>query len=299
MGNMEFERLKREHRDMEVPDELETMVRKSIQKAKKDIRRRCFMKNIKIATAGIAASLVLFTAAVNTSPVVADAMLKIPLVGGIVRVLTVGDINVQDAGYDADIETPAIDGLENQKLQDTLNQKYLEESRELYDEFISEMENLEENGGGHLGVASGYEIKTDNEKILSIGRYVVNTVGSSSTTFEYDTIDKELEILITLPGLFADDSYVEIISENIKGQMIQQHQEDETRFFWVEGVAQSFNTGLFEKISPEQDFYITGENKLVISFDKYEVGPGAMGIVEFEIPSEILAEILVSEEYIR
>jgi len=38
---------------------------------------------------------------------------------------------------------------------------------------------------------------------------------------------------------------------------------------------------------------------LVISFDKYEVGPGYMGIQEFEIPTEVIADILVSNEYIR
>jgi len=30
---------------------------------------------------------------------------------------------------------------------------------------------------------------------------------------------------------------------------------------------------------------------LVISFDKYEVGPGYMGIQEFEIPTEVIADI--------
>jgi len=53
------------------------------------------------------------------------------------------------------------------------------------------------------------------------------------------------------------------------------------------------------KISPNQNFYITEEGKLVISFDKYEVGPGYMGIQEFEIPTEVIADILVSNEYIR
>ena len=34
-------------------------------------------------------------------------------------------------------------------------------------------------------------------------------------------------------------------------------------------------------------------------FDEYEVAPGSMGVVEFEIPTEVLADILVSNEYIH
>ncbi|ETJ29897.1 YrhM, partial [human gut metagenome] len=98
-----------------------------------------------------------------------------------------------------------------------------------------DMEDMKSNGDGHLGVSSGYVVKTDNDKLLSIGRYVVNTVGSSSTTMKYDTIDKDSEILITLPSLFKNDSYVNIISENIKKQMIEQNKADENKFYWVEG----------------------------------------------------------------
>ncbi len=37
----------------------------------------------------------------------------------------------------------------------------------------------------------------------------------------------------------------------------------------------------FETIQADQSFYITDNNKLVISFDKYEVAPGYMGVVTF------------------
>ena len=161
------------------------------------------------------------------------------------------------------------------------------------------MEDMKEKGGGHLGVDSGYVIKTDTDRILSVGRYVVNTVASSSTTFKYDTIDKKNEVLITLPSLFKDDSYVDIISENIKEQMIKRHEADDMMFYWVEGVEEESLVDLFEKISKEQSFYINSEDKLVISFDKYEVAPGYMGIQEFVIPTEVISEILVSDEYIK
>ena len=59
------------------------------------------------------------------------------------------------------------------------------------------------------------------------------------------------------------------------------------------------NGGAFKSISPEQNFYITEASKLMISFDVYEVGPGFMGLVTFEIPTELLQDVLVSNQYIK
>ena len=229
----------------------------------------------------------------------AASLSNVPVVGSIVKILTFREYTVNEDSYNADIKVPSIQGLENKNLENSLNDKYLTENKKLYEEFMTDMEDMKNNGDGHLGVSSGYVVKTDNDKLLSIGRYVVNTVGSSSTTMKYDTIDKQSEILITLPSLFKNDSYVNIISENIKKQMIEQNKADENKFYWVEGIEKDVDMDLFEKISKDQNFYINSEGKLVISFDKYEVAPGYMGVVEFVIPTEILSDSLVSNEYIK
>ena len=56
---------------------------------------------------------------------------------------------------------------------------------------------------------------------------------------------------------------------------------------------------LFERIARDQSFYISAEGKLIISFDKYEVAPGYMGVVTFTIPTEVLTEHLVGQEYLK
>lgn len=71
--------------------------------------------------------------------------------------------------------------------------------------------------------------------------------------------------------------------------------------YWVrdgEGVEEDL-IEVFETIKEDQNFYITEQGKLVIAFDKYEVAPGYMGLVEFEIPTELLSDVLVSNEYIK
>lgn len=300
MENKNLHELKKEYMNVPIPKELDFAVKKALKESGVDImnRKRNF-KRVRIVAAAIVAAVALLTIGVNTSPAVAATLAKVPVVGDVVKVLTFREYSVDEDHYRADLKVPAIQGLENKALEDSLNEKYLAENKELYERFMADMEDLKKNGDGHLGVDSGYVVKTDTDKLLSVGRYVVNTVGSSSTTMKYDTIDKKNQILITLPSLFKDDRYVDLISENIKEQMIEQNKADKNKFYWVEGIEQKGNMELFNKISKEQNFYISAEGKLVISFDKYEVAPGYMGIVEFTIPTEVLVDSLVSNEYIR
>lgn len=300
MKDKNLQQLKKNYMDVPIPVELDFIVKKSLEdNGVKITNSKANFKGIKIAVASIVAATALFTVGVNSSPVFAASLSNVPVVGIIVKILTFREYTVNEDSYNADIKVPSIQGLENKDLENSLNDKYLTENKKLYEDFMADMEDMKSNGDGHLGVSSGYVVKTDNDRLLSIGRYVVNTVGSSSTTMKYDTIDKQSEILITLPSLFKNDSYVNIISENIKKQMIEQNKADENKFYWVEGIEKDINMDLFEKISKDQNFYINSEGKLVISFDKYEVAPGYMGVVEFVIPTEILSDSLVSNEYIK
>lgn len=300
MKDKNLQQLKKNYMDVPIPVELDFIVKKSLEdNGVKITNSRSNFKGIKIAAASIVAATALFTVGVNSSPVFAASLSNVPVVGSIVKILTFREYTVNEDSYNADIKVPSIQGLENKDLENNLNDKYLTENKKLYEDFMADMEDMKSNGDGHLGVSSGYVVKTDNDRLLSIGRYVVNTVGSSSTTMKYDTIDKQSEILITLPSLFKNDSYVNIISENIKKQMIEQNKADENKFYWVEGIEKDINMDLFENILKDQNFYINSEGKLVISFDKYEVAPGYMGVVEFVIPTEILSDSLVSNEYIK
>lgn len=292
-----LDRLKKEYMETPIPEELDPLVRKALKDSGAYRgKRKAVLKRAGVLAASIVIAIVVVAAGVNISPAFAATLSKVPVIGSIVRVLTFREYAVNQGMHNADIKVPAIQGLKNKALQNSLNQKYLEEGKKLYEDFTAE---TKMDADGHLGVDSGYVVKTDTDRLLSVGRYYVNTVGSSSTTFKYDTIDKKNQILITLPSLFKDDSYIGVISENIKKQMIEKHRSDEDKLYWVAGVYDDGNIELFEKISKDQNFYITAKGKLVISFDKYQVAPGYMGIVEFEIPTNVISGILVGNQYIK
>lgn len=287
-------KFRNEYENIEIPDELEFLVRTTIKEQEKKMKRKNIINKSVIAAA---VAGVVFVGSINLSSEISYALSEVPVLGSIVRVLTFKTFELKDNNFDAELKTPAIEGLDS-NLEAMLNEKYLDENQKLYDDFMKEIDELKkaDMDEAHMGIASGYEVKTDTDKLLVIGRYVVNTVGSSSTTIKYDTIDKQNKILITLPSLFKDEAYIDIISENIKAQMKEQ-MKDENNVYWLED--EMMGDENFSKIDKNQSFYITKDNQLVIAFDKYEVAPGYMGNPEFIIPSELLKDALVSEEYIK
>lgn len=285
-----MKQLIKEYQNIEIPEELHTVVKQALRQEKKRKPKKMYI--------GIAVAAILFISSVNTSSTIAYAFSDIPVLGKMVNFITFREYRVNEDTYNANIKVPAVTNLDNKDLEKSLNEKYLQENEKLYQEFLKDMEEVKKSGGGHLGIDSGYEIKTDNKQLLSIARYNVNTVGSSSTTMKFDTIDKKNQILINLPSLFEDEDYVDVISENIKEQMKAQMKANPEVSYWVSGIGEEVFDP-FEKIGKEQNFYINNQGKLVISFDKYEVSPGFMGVVEFIIPTDVIQDQLVSNEYIK
>jgi Protein of unknown function (DUF3298). len=293
-----LENLRKEHQAVPIPEELDTIVNRSIKQA---LRTRK-VKRLKVKGMTIAAAILVFLIAINASTTVANALASIPGVERFIKVLTLHEFKVKESNYEADIKTPAIINLENKELQLGLNQKYMAENKALYDNFQAEIDELKQQGlnDAHIGVDAGYEVKTDNDSIFSIGRYILQTAASSSMEMQFDTIDKKNQILITLPMLFKDERYVQLISGNIISQMQEQMKGEEGKIYWVAGESGDIpKDEAFSSIVKDQSFYINKDGKLVIVFNKYEVAPGYMGMIEFEIPTEVIQSDLVSHNYIK
>lgn len=287
--NERLDNMRKKYESIPVPEELDLVVKRAIKKRK---NRRMRLQSL---AGGAAASILLFTI-VNTSPAFAAAISEVPVLGSIVKVITINEYTRKDESSEANIQTPAITNLDHPELEQTLNSKYAEENKKLYEAFEDEVKELEKKGKANMSLDSGYEIVTNTDRLLTLSRYVTTSAGSSGETITFDTIDKQEKIVITLPSLFKDDSYVQVISNEIKQQMKKQMQEDPGKVYWLN---EEDSMTPFESISKDQSFYINANGKLVISFNEYEVAPGSMGLVEFIIPTETISDILTSHEYIK
>lgn len=281
-----IEDLKSNYMNIEIPDELECVVNDAFNIHHKKSKR----KNIsRLST--LAASIVLIVGIVNLNPTLASALDTIPVIGSIVKVINFKNYKIDENGYDVSIDVPKIEGLKDKDLEDKINKEFEQEGKELYNEYLNEMKELKERGieGKQLG-KSWYEVKTDNENILSIVIYNHYAQGSSNTTRKIYNVDKKNQTILTLNGMFKESDYVDVISENIKDQMRLTIEENPEKSYWIDREEGFFE---FEKIDKDQTFYINDNNEIVICFDKYDVAPGSQGLVEFVIPREVTDKLLV------
>lgn len=280
-----LQKLKENYINIEIPDKLDDIVNQAINN-KKSGNKRNIIKNLGI----VAASLVVFISSVNISPVFANTLEDIPVIGNIVKVVNFSNYKFNKNGFDVSIKVPKVEGLKNKKLENELNEELQKEGKSLYSDYVNEVKELKEGNiqGRKIG-ESWYEVKTDNDDILSLVIFNYQAQGSTNTTRKFYNIDKKNETAMTLKSMYKDKDYISIISENIKSQMKEQMEKDPDKYYWVDSDMPEMD---FKAINEDQGFYINQNNELVICFDKYEVAPGYMGLVEFVIPQEILKPII-------
>lgn len=306
MMDKKLNELKKQYQNARVPDELDDIVEAAIMKGKKEkMKNHKKMPTVVTKWVGsVAAAAAIFTVGLNTSPALAQTVNDIPVIGKVTQVLTFREYKENDKNYGADIKVANVKGLDNKKLEQTLNERYIADGQKLYSHYEKTVKDLEKKGGGHYSVDSGYKVLLNDQQLLTIERYEEQTAASSSTTMKYDTIDKEKKIVLSLPMLFKDKAYVDHISSYIKDKMIKEIKEsNQEKVYWVRGagvpVDDLAEDELFESIKTNQNFYINKKHQLVIAFDEYEVAPGYMGVVKFTIPTHVIEKDLVSNKYIK
>ncbi|MDO5403757.1 MAG: RsiV family protein, partial [Eubacteriales bacterium] len=91
-----------------------------------------------------------------------------------------------------------------------------------------------------------------------------------------------------------DSNYIEVVSDCVREEMLRQMEADEKVYYWVNDEITGLN---FEYITEDNNFYIDENYDLVMVFDKYEVAPGYMGLVEIKIPKESIKDIVVEKYF--
>lgn len=220
----------------------------------------------------------------NLSPTIAYAMQDIPVIGELVRVITIykkqdgNDFHAQNVKI-PQIQLPdggsdAIDYI-NADV-DTLTKAAIAE----YESTIADLPDA------HIGLLIDYEVLTNTTDWFTLRLMIYHEAGSSGVEYHFYHIDKQQGKLAALSDLFRDDfDYQTPISAEILSQMRQQHRDNPNLRYWIDGNDTDFDE--FERIAADQSFYFNRNGDLVIVFEKYAVAPGYMGCPEFVIPREI------------
>ncbi len=271
-----------------------------MEEAKRENRKDRNRTRVTRLAATAAALVIAFIALPNMSPTIAYAMEKIPVIGQFVKVVTFRDYEYEDGKHRADVEIPElVVEAESQEAQpqeaksveilenttDEINTEIQEITNELLNEFANHMR--EELGRKELIVKSEVLLTTQEYYTLKLSCYQGEASGYAWNYFY--TIDLASGERLQLKDIFVEGAdYITPISENIKEQMRNQMTKDENVYYWLDDEIEELN---FKAISEETSFYINEKDNVVISFDQGEVAAMYLGVVEFEIPAEVLDDI--------
>ena len=321
MKDKRLNHMREEYEQIGIPEGLREQVETAIRQAKTELgveedtqrteaqksrgkkeERDGNMKNVirwagRIAGTAAAAMLVI-TVLANSSASVAYAMESIPVLGSIVKVVTFRNYESRDNTMEANIKVPKLQvedstGQVQEETTGELNRRIQEYTDEIIARYEADVEAA--GGEGHQSVDLDYSIVTDNEKLFSIRFDELIVMASGTQLVKIYHVDKTTGEVINLDGLFQEGAdYVTAISENIKEQMKERMAEDENVSYWVDSDMPEWD---FQEIRRDATFYVNEAGHLTIVFDEYEVAPGFMGSQEFEIPTEVVKD-LVKEGYL-
>lgn len=263
---------KEEYERIPVPEETEARVREGIRQARLEKKRRDQKKYIKRTGAAAAAALLVFGTAVNVSSVVANAMDGIPVIGGIAKVVTFRTYTDERDFSRADIQIPQLgkNAEANAEIMGYANSLIARYEAEVAEET------------GQYALESNYEVVSDHDDYVSIQINTVETQASGAEYLKIFTVDTQTGQTVSLSSVLKDEAALEAVSRNILEQMEEQMAEDSGKVYYT-----GEEPGDFQKLTGKENFYFNEKGSLVIVFGEYEVAPGYMGVVSFEIPDEI------------
>ena len=277
----ELERARARYRAQETPEELSLAVRAAIREGERlRKRRRVLRRSLATALAGCAC----FVLMVNGSPTFAQAVYDVPLLGSLARIFTVTEFTVNDDEHVIDVRLPALENTGYTDLEQQINQEISTRVQAVIDEAEQRAQETKEayvaTGGDPddyipVIIDVDYEVKCQTEHYLSFVIQKTETRASAYTEFYTYNIDLETGRELTLRDLLGPN-WMETVNAQVEAQ-IAERSKDPDNVYWTA------EEGGFLGISEDQPFYLNQEERPVVVFEKYELGPGSMGSQEFVI----------------
>ena len=256
--------------------------KKDIRKGQNSMKRYGIFKKTAAAAAAV---LVTVGTLANASPITANAMENLPIIGALARVMTFRTFEDSQGSFEGKVDIPRIDSENGSEIAaNQALEQYADSLIAMYENDLKESE-----GQGNYALESSYDVVFQNEKYISIRINTTVIMASGTQYVKVFTVNKATGEVVSLSSLLGGNKeQLEAISENIKQQMQAQMDADEN-------IAYFLNSDLpdsdFKGITGEESYYFNENGELVISFDEYEVAPGYMGAVTFTIPLNVTGKL--------
>ena len=194
------------------------------------------------------------------------------------------------------LSAPQLSGMANEEEQAKLNEYFRSVADSVSKEYEADKSYFEENFEGeempHFGYEYTYDTVTDSADHFVFKTQIFYAAGSSMSVNEYWTLDKHSGKVMELSDL-ADKERLTEIKAMILDAMEQENESKDEVVFWLDD--ENFDIA-FSYIEEFHHWYVNEAGNLVITFDKYEIAPGAYGEIQFEITGD-KAVLIKDEKY--
>ena len=243
----------------------------------------------RIAATAACFIFVIFFLLPNVSVAYAEAFEEIPIIGRLIKVITVRNYFYSDDYHEMDIDVPKVSG-EDGDAADYINNDVNKLTDTLVKQFYKDLDSIGDSG--HSSIYVDYETVTNTESWFTLKMRVHEAAGSSNTYYKYYHIDRKSGKIIKLSDLSEDEGFLETLEKEIRQQMRSQMDNDSSKIYWLDDSVIGKDS---VAVTPEHHFFWNENGDLVIVFDKYEVAPGAMGTPEFTVDKALISDMLKSE----
>lgn len=283
-----------------VPEELDERLRETLKNAPEPVKKPVsFVRFGKGFAAAAAALFLCFTVGLNTSESFAMEAAKLPIIGTFAKVLTIRSYETTEDTTTTKVEVPEIQvenaekdvanaitdvNSEIQSLVDDFTAQKEKEIEEYKDAFFETGGTEEEWAERTIDVNVNYEVKHQSDKTLSLLVDAYISWFNFQEERHFYNIDLVTGKELALTDLLGEDAY-EYAGECVLKQIHEMIEADPDAYiFWGINDGGDMNQE-FPGVTRDTPFYINEAGNVVISYNKYEIGPGYMGIQEFEIPA--------------
>ncbi|ABX41954.1 DUF3298 and DUF4163 domain-containing protein [Lachnoclostridium phytofermentans] len=277
--------LKKAYHQIEVPMDAVERLKDTIHEANAKKRRRSWFQG---SVTILAAACLCIVFLLNSSATIAQAMSRIPGLGGLFEAVTFRHYENSTDDYYAKVDIPKIVyyGMDESESITAVNQEIKGYVERLIAKFESD---IKVDGSIHQSMEVTYHVILNNDHWFSLRIDVVEAIASSYEHTLFYHIDKSTGEMIQLKDMFLESSdYTSVISEEIKRQM-KENIKNGTDVYLLGDDDNNVDDFMIDK---NQSFYINDSQDIVIHFDDYEIAPGSEGSKDFVISKDVVKDIL-------
>lgn len=279
-----WKKAKEEYQNQPLPPQLDMRVKQAIAQGQSPARKvRWGLKGL----ISFAAAAACFTLMMHVSPVFAQNVANLPVIGEFLRIVTGVQIDKEDANEVIHITLPKVENSGNAEFEKQINQRIEEELDHLSAEAREQAEELKEQAEGRtepynpVDFYADYHIHYNQGTLLSFSIDTTTTMASGYDQRYFFNLDLETGQELTLTEVIGQDK-LEAADQQIRAQIEQRLAEDPSSFFDFS------EEGGYSGLKADQKFYINENRQVVVVFDEYEIAPGSSGMPEFVLNLPLL-----------